>query len=70
VIAEVAELKRIRLDEDLLLSELEQQLGIDQTTLSRMFNDGNYRPMERTLHKIRRYLDDRRAAQPVRRARA
>lgn len=69
MLPEIAELNRIRLDEDLTLDELAAEVSviaggdpIDGSTLSKLFSDPDRRPMERTLHKIRRFLDDRKAA--------
>jgi predicted DNA-binding protein (UPF0251 family) len=63
VIAEIAELNQIRLDEDLTLEQLAGEIGdIDASTLSRLFDDAERKPLDRTLHKIRRFLDDRKTA--------
>lgn len=69
VLPEIAELNRIRLDEDLTLDELATEISsvaggdpIDGSTLSKLFSDPDRRPIDRTLHKIRRFLDDRKAA--------
>ena len=70
MITEVAALNQIRLDEDLLLSELEEQIGIDQSTLSRMFSDDGYKPMDRTLHKIRRFLENHKTPKRAKRVSA
>lgn len=63
VIAEIEQLKQIRLDEDLTLPELATQIGdVDASTLSRLFSDANRKPFDRTLHKIRRFLRERESA--------
>lgn len=68
-------LNRIRLDEDLTyeqLAELIRQSGagdVDPSVLHRMLNTPDYKPFDRTLHKIRRFLDGRKAEKPARKAR-
>lgn len=59
VIPEVLELQRIRLDEDLTYRELEALTGVNRQTLYQLLNDSHVRPIDRTLHKIRRYLEAR-----------
>ena len=59
MIAEIKKLRQIRLDEDLTLPELANQIGdVNASTLSRLFNDGSRKPYDRTLHKIRRFLQE------------
>lgn len=66
---ELIELNRIRLDEDKSYGELAAEIGLsDPSTLNRLLR-GTREPMDRTLHKIRRFLDSRRsAARPKRKA--
>ena len=67
MIAEIEQLKRIRLDEDLTLPELAQQIGaVNASTLSRLFNDASRKPYDRTLHKIQRFLRERESKRPTR----
>ncbi len=56
---EIAELNQIRLDEDLSVSTLAQGIGIDQSTLHRLLFTPERKPWDRTLHKIRRFLEQR-----------
>lgn len=60
------ELNRIRLDDDRSYASLAADIGIDPGALYRLLNEDEREPWDRTLHKIRRYLDGRRA--PRRRA--
>jgi len=62
---EIAELNRIRLDEDLPVATLAQGIGIDQSTLHRLLFTPDRKPWDRTLHKIRRFLEQR-DAKPAR----
>lgn len=70
----LSELNRIRLDEDLSYEALATEIrtaidgvNIDRTVLYRALN-GQRKPNDRTLHKIRRFLDTRKK-RPVRRRR-
>lgn len=61
MIPEVEQLNQIRLDEDLTLEELAGEIGdVDASTLSRLFDKPDYKPFDRTVHKIQRFLDRRR----------
>jgi predicted transcriptional regulator len=53
------ELNRIRLDEDLAYSELAAEIGIDPSVLYRVINKPERQTWDRTIHKIRRYLESR-----------
>jgi transcriptional regulator with XRE-family HTH domain len=66
--SELAELNRIRLDEDLTYEQLADATGIERTTLIRLLRSPNREPFDRTLHKVRRYLETR--DKPRRRQRA
>lgn len=58
---ELVELNQIRLDEDKTFEQLAAEVGVgNPTTLHRLLKTSR-KPNDRTLHKIRRYLDDRRA---------
>lgn len=71
MIAEIQELNRIRLDEDLTLGDLAAQIGdVDASTLSRLFDNPDRKPYDRTLHKIRRFLDERKASEATSKHRA
>jgi len=61
VAKEIAQLNQIRLDEDLSVATLAQGIGIDASTLHRLLFIPGREPWDRTLHKIRRYLDQRKA---------
>jgi hypothetical protein len=69
VAKEIAELNQIRLDEDLPIATLAQAIGIDQSTLHRLLFVPGREPWDRTLHKIRRYLAERKAAEERKAAR-
>lgn len=65
---EVAELNQIRLDEGLTFAELADQIGdIDVGTLHRVLRHPDRKPFDRTLHKLRRFLDERKTAKPAKR---
>jgi hypothetical protein len=63
VVKELAELNRIRLDEDLSIATLALGIGIDPSALHRLLFLPNRQPWDRTLHKVRRFLAARKAAQ-------
>lgn len=63
----LTELNRIRLDEDLSYSELAGQIGIGASVLYRVINKPERQTWDRTLHKIRRYLENRTPKRPRRR---
>jgi hypothetical protein len=54
------ELNRIRLDDDRSYASLAAEIGIDPGALYRLLNEDDREPWDRTVHKIRRYLDTRR----------
>ena len=56
---ELAELNRIRLEEDLSVATLAAGIGVDTSTLHRLLFTPNREPYDRTLYKIRRFLDTR-----------
>lgn len=60
--AMATELNRIRLDDDRSYASLAADIGVDPGALYRLLNDDEREPWDRTLHKIRRYLDARDAA--------
>jgi transcriptional regulator with XRE-family HTH domain len=66
-LTELVELNRIRLDEDLTYEQLADAIGIERTTLIRLLRTPGREPFDRTLHKVRRYLDARRARATTRR---
>ena len=59
----INQLNRIRLERNLSYASLASEIGINPGGLHRILN-GETTPYDRTLHKIRRYLD----AQPERQA--
>jgi len=57
---------QLRLDEDLTYAELGEQIGINGGALHRILKR-QAEPIDRTLHKIRRFLADRKSpAKPAR----
>lgn len=58
MLPELAALKQIRLEEDLTFGQLAERIGIEGSSLHRLLHEETA-PMERTLYKIRRYLDSR-----------
>jgi transcriptional regulator with XRE-family HTH domain len=58
-IHELDELNAIRLEDDLTYRQLEKLTGISLHTLHQLLTSENPRPFDRTLHKIRRFLDAR-----------
>jgi hypothetical protein len=58
--AMATELNRIRLDDDRSYASLAADIGVDPGALHRFLNEDDREPWDRTLHKIRRYLDARR----------
>jgi hypothetical protein len=72
---EIAELNQMRLDRDLTLEALAELIAaanpgvdpVDASTLHRLFNNPEREPFDRTLHKIRRFLDAQR--KPTRKGR-
>jgi transcriptional regulator with XRE-family HTH domain len=59
--AELVALDQVRLTEDLTYDALAAQVGIDSGALHRILN-GKSDPYDRTLHKIRQFLDGRKGA--------
>jgi hypothetical protein len=65
---EIAELNQIRLDRDLTHEQLAELIAqanpgvepVDPSTLHRLFSNPEREPFDRTLHKIRRFLDAQR----------
>jgi len=62
----IAELNRIRLEEDRSYADLADGIGIDPGGLHKILND-NSEPYDRTVHKIRNFLK-REGAKPKRKA--
>lgn len=62
MLSELLELNQIRLDDDLTYEQLAESIGVHPSALVRLLNSPNRRPIDRTLHKIRRFLDERKAA--------
>lgn len=60
---EIAQVNRIRLDEDLTFEALAGQIrevvngGMDVTVLYRALMKPDYKPYERTVHKLRLFLE-------------
>jgi transcriptional regulator with XRE-family HTH domain len=59
--ADLIALNQVRLEEDLTYGELGEQIGINGAALHRILN-GQSDPIDRTLFKIRRFLDEHEAA--------
>jgi len=70
MIQELLDLNSVRLSEDLSYRELERRTGISYRTLHELLNSEDPRPFDRTVHKIRRFLDECRASKSRRRARS
>jgi predicted DNA-binding protein (UPF0251 family) len=66
---ELAELNQIRLDDDLTWDELGEQVGVDGPTLHRLVKQPDRKAFDRTMHKIRRFLESHRD-KPSRRRRS
>lgn len=61
LLPELVELNRIRLDEDRSFGDLATAIGLrDASTLNRLLR-GKRQPTDRTLHKVRLFLDSRAA---------
>jgi transcriptional regulator with XRE-family HTH domain len=58
----IDELNRIRLEEDRSYAYLADEIGIDPGAFHKILNGGTPNPRDRTLYKIRRYLDQRKPA--------
>lgn len=61
-IPELAELNQIRLAEGLTYRELADLVGLSFRTVHQLLNAEAPQPFDRTLYKIRRFLDARNAA--------
>jgi secreted Zn-dependent insulinase-like peptidase len=56
-----SQLNQIRLEEDLTYSALAAHIGLrEHSGLHRFLNSQKRQPTDRTLHKIRRFLNERR----------
>jgi hypothetical protein len=66
--SELETLNQIRLDADLTYVELAEAIGIDASALFRILNHPTRKPHDRTLHKIRRFLEQHAANKPAPRA--
>lgn len=64
---ELLDLDQIRLDEDLTYQALAERIGISHTILVRALHRTT-EPRDRTLHKMRRYLESRKASGRKRKA--
>lgn len=58
---ELQELNQVRLEADLTYQQLADEIGVDASALNRLLTDPSKKPHDRTLFKIRRFLDKRRA---------
>lgn len=56
----IAELAQIRLDENLSYSKLSALIGVPQKTLHRAMQDRSTTPIDRTLHRIKLFVESRR----------
>jgi predicted transcriptional regulator len=56
MLPELLELNRIRLDDDLTYEELGERIGVSHTVIVRAMNNKT-EPRDRTLHKMRRFLE-------------
>lgn len=54
----LAQVNQVRFDDDLTYAELGEQIGIDGGALYRILN-GQAAPIDRTVFKIRRFLESR-----------
>lgn len=57
MIPELRDLNAIRLDENLSYRDLEARTGIAYRTLYELLTSDDPRPYDRTLHRIRKFLD-------------
>lgn len=57
MISELVELNELRLSENLTYRELEERTGISYRTLYDLLTRHNPRPYDRTIRRIRRFLD-------------
>ena len=55
--SELIQLNRIRLERDLSYGRLAGLIGLKRQTLFRLLSQDGCTPHDRTLYKIRRYLD-------------
>lgn len=68
MIPELAELNDLRLSDDLSYRQLEELTGVSYRTLYQLLTTASPRPYDRTLYKIRLFLEKRKAAPRRRRA--
>lgn len=54
---DLSEVNRIRLERDLTYEQLAEQIGIDSSALFRLLNEPARKPHDRTMFKIRRFLE-------------
>lgn len=59
MLREIVELNQARLEDDLTYQVLADRIGLDDGHLVRLLNGATPHPHDRTLHKIRRFLDAR-----------
>lgn len=52
-------LNQVRLDEDYSYAQLAQQIGVDPGGLHKLLNGKSEQPYDRTLFKVRRFLEKR-----------
>lgn len=69
MVDEIAQLNAIRLNEDLSVATLADRIGIDASTLHRLLFRPERKPWDRTLFKIRKFLDARSATQSAKQLR-
>jgi transcriptional regulator with XRE-family HTH domain len=69
MIEELERLNQHRLDNDLTYKELAAQVGISDKALYALLQEHSSQPFDRTLHKIRKFLEarDEAAKAPTRR---
>jgi transcriptional regulator with XRE-family HTH domain len=56
VVEEIQALDRIRLERDLTFAQLASEIGVSLPALYRIMRTPDVRVLDRTRHKIRRYL--------------
>lgn len=56
-ISEIIRLNTIRLEEDLPVAELAKAIGLERSALHRLLFEQGREPRDRTLHKIRKFLE-------------
>jgi predicted transcriptional regulator len=60
LVREIRELNQLRLDRNLPFRQLAEECGIPYRTLFRILTTPNAKVYDRTLHRIRLYLDQQR----------